>query len=80
MIILDQSHHDLETVYQYWYAKWRRVENDVSHADYLVLSERVQIALGNLRAVGYSPAEISKLQRAALYTRQRVDQFLDEGE
>lgn len=80
MIILDVSHHDLEVVYQYIYRKWRKVSDDVTHVDYLDLSGRVETALDNLRAAGYTPEQIARLERGALYTRQRIDQYLDEGE
>lgn len=79
MIILDTSHHDLEVVYQYRYRAWR-LAND---GDVLRLSGQLATALHNLRAAGYTPAEIAKLGRAALereVPRQRIDEFLTQGE
>lgn len=74
MIILDIDHQSLEVVYQYRYRAWRLATD----ANVMRLSGQLALALQNLRDAGYTPEQIARLERGAMYEtpRQRIDEFL----
>lgn len=75
MIILDITHQDLEVVYAHRYRAWRTSTD----ANILRTSGQLALALENLRAAGYTPEQIARLERGAMQRdvpRQRIDEFL----